>query len=235
MNYKEELAEFVKSVENSSLTQNLKSILLYGNPVRIKDYKEAQFNLFFTFEKVEIDTLEQLSKLIQQHNSIQIEPFILTEKEIESSSDCYPIKFLDISQNHELLFGIDPFDKIQVCQDNLRLRCEQELRNISLRLRYRFVKSNLDLNTIRREVRKSLYPLMNNLEVVIILKTKKVITDYDELIAKAKSDLNIDSNIIKELISWSKNETRIKDDEFLEKHEEYRAFLNQLITLIDLH
>ncbi len=235
MNYENKLEAFVNKLKESSIAENTQSLLLYGKHLRIKDFNEASFSLLFIFDKVEAQVLDGLSELIEKETDSEILPFILTMDELQKSADVYPIKFLDISQNHKVLVGSDPFDKVEVHQENLRLRCEQELRNMALRLRFNFVKKGGDLGHVRMETRKTIYPLMNNLEVIIMLKKEKIVTNYDEIISLISSDLNINLDSVKTLMKWNQNEVNLNDEAFLELFHKYRGTLNELIHLIDSH
>lgn len=235
MNYENELNDFVQNLKNSSISDKVESLLLYGKHLRIKDFNEPNFSLLFVFESIDANILEDLSKLIDDETSIEIMPFILTMEELQKSADVYPIKFLDISQNHKVLIGTDPFDKVEVHQDNLRLRCEQELRNMSLRLRFNFVKNDGNIKHVRMETRKTLYPLMNNLEVIIMLKKEKIIIDYAEIMKTISDDFKIDLSPVKKLMEWSQNNIELNNDEFMQTFHEYRNTLNELIHLIDSH
>lgn len=71
--------------------------------------------------------------------ALRLEPFVVTATEIRRSADVFPTKFLDIQRHHLLLCGEDPFQGLVISREHLRLRVEQELRNLSLRLRRRYL------------------------------------------------------------------------------------------------
>lgn len=71
--------------------------------------------------------------------SIRLEPFLLTFDEVARSADVFPTKFRHIIAHHVVLSGTSPFASLEVPREHLRLRVEQELRNLSLRLRRRAI------------------------------------------------------------------------------------------------
>lgn len=235
MTIDEQLKPFLSNLESSPIASSIKAVLLYGKHLRIKNYHESNCNLLFVFDQIKPETLEGLSQVFEKETNLDIQPFILTLDELQMSADVYPIKFLDISQNHKILIGSDPFDQVEVHQDNLRLRCEQELRNIALRLRYTCVKNEGDIRAIRVETRKSLYPLMNNLEVILMLKKEKVLTDYDQIIKEVKTELSIDLSTLEKLLHWSNTHEELTQEQFLSLFHSYRELLNNLIHIIDNH
>jgi hypothetical protein len=64
---------------------------------------------------------------------------ILTPAEVQAPSVVFPIKFLDLKDHHVVLHGEDPFAKLSVPREQVRLDVVRELRNLTLRLRRRFV------------------------------------------------------------------------------------------------
>jgi len=62
-------------------------------------------------------------------------PLLLTEQEVLSSSDCFPIEFEDIKAHHKLLYGSDVVSSITVDRCFYRAQVEHDLRAKLLRLR----------------------------------------------------------------------------------------------------
>jgi hypothetical protein len=67
-------------------------------------------------------------------------PLIITEAELKTSTDVFPNKFLDIQRYHRTLAGRDVMATLEISTEHLRLRCEQEVRNLALRLRRAYVE-----------------------------------------------------------------------------------------------
>jgi NAD(P)-dependent dehydrogenase (short-subunit alcohol dehydrogenase family) len=83
---------------------------------------------------------------------LRVEPFLLTADEVRHGADVFPTKFHDIAQHHVTLYGTSPFEGLKVSPAHLRLRLEQELRNLSLRLRRRYVALVDDPEVLARAV-----------------------------------------------------------------------------------
>ncbi|HNV71122.1 MAG TPA: hypothetical protein PKO06_15575, partial [Candidatus Ozemobacteraceae bacterium] len=56
--------------------------------------------------------------------------------------DVFPIKFMGMQETHRVLFGEDILTRITIQPTHLRLRCEQEMKNILLRLRTLFLRQD---------------------------------------------------------------------------------------------
>lgn len=62
-------------------------------------------------------------------------PLLLTEEEVRTSTDCFPIEFHDILERRRVLFGPDVIEGLVIDDKFYRSQIEQELRAKLLRLR----------------------------------------------------------------------------------------------------
>ncbi len=62
-------------------------------------------------------------------------PLLLSEDEVRTSSDCFPIEFQDLVDRRRVLFGPDVFEGITIDKSFYRAQVEMELRAKLLRLR----------------------------------------------------------------------------------------------------
>lgn len=120
---------------------NLVGLILYGGLAR-KRYQPGRSDVNLVVLLREVTTAGLLAiapPLRTAWRAAAIEPFILTSAEVERSASAFPTKFIDIKEHHVVLFGEDPFARLEVPREHIRLRIEQELRNLGLRLRRRFM------------------------------------------------------------------------------------------------
>ena len=67
--------------------------------------------------------------------SARIESMILTKDEIERSADCFPLLYGDVARTSVTIAGTNPFNGLTISDEHRRLRIEQELREIRIRMR----------------------------------------------------------------------------------------------------
>lgn len=70
-----------------------------------------------------------------------------------------PTKFLDIQKHHAVLYGSNPFASLSISREQVRLRVEQGLRNIALRLRRQYVSTYDDPSALTEALRRIVVPL----------------------------------------------------------------------------
>ena len=85
----------------------------------------------------------------------------------------------DMQQDYILLCGQDVMKDLTIKRDHLRLRCEQEIKNLMLRLRSSYLM-NLDLKGGLPESCCAYYTLLRSPDVLAELKTGKTLRKANE-------------------------------------------------------
>lgn len=97
-------------------------------------------------------------------------PLFLTEGYINSSSDVFPIEFLDMKENYTLIYGRDMLKDLKVELLNLRFQCEQEIKIKLISLRQLYFKSAGDKRLLLYALLKSFTSSLHILRNVLRLK-----------------------------------------------------------------
>ncbi len=97
---------------------------------------------------------------------------ILTPRDVAEAADAFPTKFLDIKRYHIVLAGEDPFAAVEISHEHVRLRIEQELRNMLLRLRRLGIEASMDPQLMARSLSRVSRPLAIELDALLRLSGK---------------------------------------------------------------
>ncbi len=130
----------------SSAQSNLEAVIIYGSIAR-GHYRPGQsdVNLLLLLKSISSDELDKVESVLRiARNKVNAVPMIMTAQEVVRAADVFPVKFMHIKNYHVLLFGTDPFEELKISPEHVRIRLEQELRNISIRLRNRYVSLHHD-------------------------------------------------------------------------------------------
>lgn len=132
----EYLQEFVSGVQ-SAVQDKLVSALLYGSAARGEPYTpNSDLNVLLIVKDFSLKDMSALRKVLARgQKNARIAPIFWTEEELKNSVDVFPVEFLDMAENHKVLYGKDPVTGIHVDTKNLRHQVEFELRSKLLRLR----------------------------------------------------------------------------------------------------
>jgi hypothetical protein len=156
--------------------KNLAGLILYGGLARGR-YRpgKSDVNVVVLLHEVSALALAAIAPALRAaRRAASVSPLILMPAEVQAAAVVFPTKFLDIQQHHLVLHGDDPFGGLEVPREQVRLRIVQELRNLTLRLRHRFIAAfddrNLQLTTLANFAR----PLAVELVALLRLAGKEV-------------------------------------------------------------
>lgn len=116
---------------------NLVMAALYGSAARGDFEPEtSDVNLLLVLDDAGPAALRELGELLQAAKvQIRCAPFVLSREEILRGADVLPIKLHEIRRCYKMLCGEDLLSNLRIEFKDLRLACEHELRNVTLKLR----------------------------------------------------------------------------------------------------
>ena len=136
----EPLARYVRQLTDA-LGDRLVSLVLYGGLARGR-YRPgvSDVNVAVVLREVTAGALAEAAPILRAAwRDIRLEPLILAAAEVPGAARAFSTKMLDIQKHHIVLAGQDLFHGLRVDPEEVRFRTEQELRNLAMRLRRRFV------------------------------------------------------------------------------------------------
>lgn len=140
---------------------NLASLVVFGGIARGRYRPErSDVNVLVVLEKAGAGELQAIgAALVGGWRAIRVEPMILTVDQIASAARAFPTKFLDIKEKHLRLAGRDVLAGLEVPRERILWRVEQELQNLSIRLRRRVAVADGDDALLARELAEIARPL----------------------------------------------------------------------------
>ncbi len=217
---------YLKAMSNIH-EDNLISIFVYGSAAG-ENYipKVSDINSVFVFKDLKFSTFKSSLSVVSKGIFKKIAaPLFLTKSYINSSLDVFPIEFLDMKENHILLYGENILSGLEIKGDHIRLFCEQQIKGKLIRIRQAYLEVGLKkkgLEALLKESLNSLIPVFRNL---IRLKGKQPSVNKAEIIRQLCHIFGLDENAFLPIYKDSTNDEKIANQEvvvFLEK------FLNQI-------
>lgn len=193
----------------------VESLVVFGSgAAEVFDYRRSDINLLIVLQRDGREELEalrpHLSVLMRQ---FKISPMITTRAELVTSADVFPVKFLDIQEQHRVLHGPDPFAEMTIGRDHLRLRCEQELKNMSLKLRRQLVSRMAESPVSAELVRGFLPAFTSVLRALLNLQGVPTGTDRAEVLARAADTFDLPAGLMARLAELGRARTRPGDED----------------------
>jgi predicted nucleotidyltransferase len=123
--------------------------------------------------------------------SARIEAMILTKDEIERSADCFPLLYGDIARTSVTIAGTNPFTALEISHEHIRLRVEQELREIRIRMR-RVATDMADKPHFGGAIEHKVKQLRSPLWALLTLRGESVDDHLEPVLAGAAKAYGID-------------------------------------------
>jgi len=173
----------------------LEAVILYGSAAGGEYLPgKSNINLLFLLARQDTELLKQYAALHKRWQKEQIVvPLFLTQAELQSSLELFPLEYLEIQDQHVLLAGRDPFPEFRIVLKNLRTQCEQELRGNLLRLRQRFVEGGASTEAITILLPLSLTALMPCLRGLLRAKERQVERSAEGVLQAVEKEFGIDT------------------------------------------
>lgn len=128
-----ELVERLKQAHGDRLL----SVILYGSAAS-GEHKEhfSDINVLCVLSRITPAELASDGPIFEWWRKLgNPPPLLLTEEEVRTSTDCFPIEFQDMTERRRVLFGKDVIENLAIEKTFYRAQVEMELRSKLLRLR----------------------------------------------------------------------------------------------------
>ena len=182
---------------------NLAGLILYGGLARGRfRLGRSDVNLVVLLRDTGEQSLATVAPALRKAwREIRVEPLILTPPEVPAAAEAFPLKFMDIQESHLVLVGEDPFIGFTLDPQRVRLRALQELRNLELRLRRRYLASFDAPEELTRHLARTSVPLAIPLRALLRIGGAEVGGDPAAVFAKASEVFGLDQEGLHQLVA----------------------------------
>jgi len=212
----------------------LLSIAVYGSSATLHYIpKKSNINLLVILEEINMNDLEKYIKIGRKWmKKGVVVPLFLTKEEIETSSDVFPLEFLDMKERHYILFGEDLLEKIQVEKPNLRRQLEFELKGKLLRLRHIFMEVGAKPREVIRLIVLTITSLIPLIRGILYLLGEDVPSSPEEMIRTLSKKLHLREEIFNE--AWQlKKGKELRGERLRNLYTEFHEELEKLTQVVD--
>jgi len=186
------LDELVKALEGK-LGKNLVGVVAHGSAVRGGWRQGASdVDVVVVLGEATQAALESIGPALELARfSARIEAMILTKDEIPRSADCFPLLYGDLARTSATLAGTNPFKGLEVPDHHKRLRIEQELRELRIRMR-RVATDNAGQQSYAGAVDRKLKQARDPLWSLLVLRGEKVDDSLKSVLAACAKAYSLD-------------------------------------------
>ncbi|MBZ5617705.1 MAG: nucleotidyltransferase domain-containing protein [Acidobacteriia bacterium] len=212
--------------------EGLVSVVLYGSAAAGEHQpKFSDLNVLCVLKEIsrrELGASEEVFGWWRERGNPS--PLLLTEPEIASSTDCFPMEFTDIRRHHRVLFGKDVASVLEVDGRFYRAQVERELRAMLLRLRQKAAGMISDPDLLRRLLADSISTFCVLFRHALALHGRDVPPARREVIRAAVDHFGIDPAPFEKLLDLRERRVKPRD---VEPVALVTAYLRGIALIID--
>lgn len=150
---------------------NLASVVLYGSAATGAGPElRAEHNLLVALHHITPEDLRLAQAPMREWQRLGHQlPVYFTIEELADAADVFPIEFHQMSRARRVLFGNDPFEFLQLSDQNLRHQTEYELRSKLIQLRQLYIPASLSIERLSALMSDSLSSFAALFRAVLML------------------------------------------------------------------
>ena len=175
--------------------ESLLSVVLYGSAAAVSQLQErfnpaySNLNILVLLKSTAPLELKKATKIVNKFKNLT--PLFLTEEYISSSTDVFPIEFLDMQENYILLYGKDFLKDMRVDLKNLMFQCEHELKAKLLSLKQAYLGLNKHPTLLKESLIRLFTATLHILRNVLRLKGLQPAYQKEALLKELHLNLGI--------------------------------------------
>jgi hypothetical protein len=132
----------------------LRSVVAYGP--HIEGHAGTPLTCLVLVSSLGLSDLEACARRAARwHRNRIATPLVMTDTELRTSLDAFPLEYGEIIRAHQRVFGSDPFDGIAIAPADLRRACEAQIKSHLVHLREGFIEAGGDPSNIASLVAES--------------------------------------------------------------------------------
>jgi predicted nucleotidyltransferase len=213
----------------------LKSVILYGSAAAGDHHaKYSDINVLCVLADVTPRELGESTAIVRWwREKGNPSPLMLTEEEVRDSTDCFPIEFHDIREQHRILYGEDFATNLEIDRSFYRAQVEHDLRAKLLRLRQRAAGVLGDTDLLRTLLAESVSTFVVLFRHALLLHGVEATYGKREVIAQAGERFGMDAAPFLKLLDVREEKIKPKDIEPVSLLGDYMKQIQTVIAAVD--
>ncbi len=230
----EQLRGYVKDVR-ATYGDHLDGILLYGSAVRGEFLPgRSNFNIVLLLKSYAGELLKKYSAVHRRWAKEQVVvPLFLTQRDLQAAALVFPLEYLEIQEQHRVLWGQDPFVGFKVDQRHLASQVLQGVRGNLLRMRQRYVEGGGSEDAITILLPLSVTALLPSLRGLQRVLGLPVLSQGEAVLSAVASYLGLDGTGLHDALLLKRGQISPGHKEVPRLFERYVESLSQLVAKVE--
>lgn len=212
---------------------SIRSIILYGSAAR-EDYRpgKSDINLLVVVEHIDVSILKSVLDPVTRGRRYGIAPFFITERNLLSSLDVFPVKFLAMKESYKLLWGQDVLKNLEISREHIRLRCEQEIKNLLFLMRRQFLIGGGRPRSLTEMMSRVVVAFLETLRVVLSL-TQEDFPSREKVVNVAAETFALDAEALRNVRALRDRDVSLSKVDAEQLFDKFMAIVDKVAQIID--
>jgi hypothetical protein len=160
-------------------------------------------------------------------------PLMLTRQTLDSSTDVFPMEFLEMKETRKLLHGEDVLSSLDISLENLRRECEEQVKGKFIHLRQAYIESGEDAHALEGLIAASIEPFTDAMRNVLRLMGKEAHLKKEPAIRDFCRETGIDESPFIEALHVRKGHISLKKEALEDLYARYLGQVARMAEIID--
>jgi len=211
------------------------SLMLYGSAAG-KDYRpgKSDINFMIVLSEDGIEHLDKAFEIVKKWRKKNVAiPVFLTEKYVETSTDVFPIEYLNFKNDYVLVYGKDILKDLSFKPEFIRLQCEREIKGKLLLLREVYLETSGKGRALKDVISQSIRAFVAIFKALLYVKGLELPAKTIEVIQATALEFNLNSNVFEKLLDVKVENLKLSDEDMRRLFQAYLAEVRKLSKLVD--
>jgi predicted nucleotidyltransferase len=207
---------------------NLASVVLYGSAAA-GDHVElrSDYNLLIALNTITPEDLRQAQAPMREWQRLGHPlPVYFTVEELSDAADVFPIEFHQMANARVVLYGRDPFEFVQLSDQNLRHQTEYELRSKLIQLRRLYIPASISVEKLCDLMSDSLASFAALFRAVLLLHGQEAPVSKPDVVRATVQLLNLNAVPFEEIFEFRRGNVLPNSEK--EANEIFAAYLVEI-------
>ncbi len=189
-----EILESLKKALVDSFGDRLIAVVKYGAE---SASPANQIRVLIVVDQLDANHWERVSTAFENiKGRATIAPMLMTKNDLHASTDVFPITFMEMQRQYEVIFGDDVLKDLKIQQAHLRLRCEQELKSLSLRMQSTCLMHHASPYRLKNALTRNYESFVHAIGGAACLVNQSNVVNEAELIDLAVEEFKLDRDTL---------------------------------------
>lgn len=216
--------------------ENLASVLLYGSAAAGDHTAQASdYNLLIALKRITPEDLRLAQAPMREWQRLGHPlPVYFTLDELHDAADVFPIEFQQMSRARVVLYGVDPFEQLQLTNANLRHQTEYELRSKLIQLRRLYIPASVSIERLCALMNDSLPSFAALFAPALLLSGIEPPVIKRDIVRAAVKQFNLDGEPFERIFDLRETgEQPATEKEANDLFAAYLAQIERVVTAVD--